>query len=122
MIKQIKKSLALSILLTWSLLLLNAQAAELPDFTELVAENVTETGFDIVFRTWSDSRIARLRASWMAIGDLPFEDDWDVEFVPSLTPHSSAHSVLTIDDTKRPQVFDGGVVCHVGRTPHLVLD
>ena len=46
---------------------------------ELVAENVTETGFDIVFRTWSDSRIARLRASWMAIGDLPFEDDWDVE-------------------------------------------
>lgn len=46
---------------------------------ELVAENVTTTGFDIVFRTWGDSRIARVRASWMAIGDLPFEDDWDVE-------------------------------------------
>ncbi|NIZ61726.1 hypothetical protein DL239_12170 [Sedimentitalea sp. CY04] len=46
---------------------------------DLVAENVTSTGFDIVFRTWSDSRIARLRASWMAIGELPFEDDWDVE-------------------------------------------
>ena len=45
---------------------------------ELVAENVTRTGFDIVFRTWHDSRIARLRAAWMAIGELPFEDDWDV--------------------------------------------
>jgi hypothetical protein len=50
-----------------------------PIRAELVAENVTTTGFDIVFRTWADSRIARLRASWTAIGDLPFEDDWDVE-------------------------------------------
>nr|WP_254868717.1 H-type lectin domain-containing protein [Phaeobacter sp. HF9A] len=46
---------------------------------ELVAENVTETGFDVVVRTWSDTRVARVRAAWMAIGDLPFEDDWDVE-------------------------------------------
>lgn len=46
---------------------------------ELVAENITETGFDIVFRTWADSRAARLRASWMAIGDLPFDDDWDLD-------------------------------------------
>jgi len=46
---------------------------------ELMAENVTVKGFEIVFRTWADSRIARLRASWTAIGDLPFEDDWDVE-------------------------------------------
>jgi len=46
---------------------------------ELIAENVTAKGFEIVFRTWADSRIARLRASWTAIGDLPFEDDWDVD-------------------------------------------
>ncbi|MQQ09312.1 hypothetical protein GFB49_12665 [Epibacterium sp. SM1979] len=46
---------------------------------EIRAENITTVGFDIVFRTWSDSRIARLRASWIAIGDLPFADDWDVE-------------------------------------------
>ncbi|MCI5095493.1 MAG: H-type lectin domain-containing protein [Rhodobacteraceae bacterium] len=45
---------------------------------ELVTENVTEAGFDIVFRTWHDSRVARLRAAWMAIGDLPFDNDWDV--------------------------------------------
>lgn len=47
--------------------------------SELVAENISETGFDVVFRTWSDSRVARVRAAWLAIGDLPFEDDWDVE-------------------------------------------
>lgn len=45
---------------------------------ELVAENVTATGFEIVFRTWLDSRIARLRASWLAIGELAGEDDWEI--------------------------------------------
>lgn len=46
---------------------------------ELVAENVTNTGFEMVFRTWGDSRVARLRASWFSIGELPFEDDWDID-------------------------------------------
>ncbi|WP_424978612.1 H-type lectin domain-containing protein [Leisingera sp. S232] len=46
---------------------------------ELVAENITCQGFDIVFRTWADSRAARLRATWMAIGELPYADDWDVD-------------------------------------------
>lgn len=46
---------------------------------ELVAENVTADGFDIVFRTWMDSRVARVRASWTAFGELPNDDDWDVE-------------------------------------------
>jgi len=45
---------------------------------ELMAEEVTAAGFDIVFRTGADSRVARVRAAWMAIGDLPFVDDWDV--------------------------------------------
>ena len=45
---------------------------------ELVAENITEAGFEMVFRTWADSRIARLRGAWLAIGDLPFADDWDI--------------------------------------------
>lgn len=47
--------------------------------SELVADRITPEGFEVVFRTWSDSRVARVRAAWMAIGDLPFEDDWDVE-------------------------------------------
>lgn len=45
---------------------------------ELVAENITCDGFDIVFRTWLDTRVARLRAAWTAIGELPHEDDWDI--------------------------------------------
>lgn len=45
---------------------------------ELVAENVTETGFDVVFRTWLDTHVARMRAGWTAIGELAGEDDWDI--------------------------------------------
>lgn len=46
--------------------------------SDLRAENVTETGFDLVFRTWGDSRIARVRGDWMAIGELPDEEDWEL--------------------------------------------
>lgn len=45
---------------------------------DLRAEDVTPEGFEIVFRTWLDSRIARMRVSWLAIGALPHEDDWDI--------------------------------------------
>lgn len=45
---------------------------------DITAENVTETGFHIVFRTWGDSRIARIRADWTAIGAIRDEDDWDI--------------------------------------------
>ncbi|WP_372573861.1 H-type lectin domain-containing protein [Ruegeria jejuensis] len=45
---------------------------------ELKAENVTENGFEAVFRTWADTRVARLRVAWTAIGDVPHDDDWEV--------------------------------------------
>ncbi|MDJ0627964.1 MAG: H-type lectin domain-containing protein [Rhodobacter sp.] len=45
---------------------------------DITAEKITEAGFDIVFRTWGDSRIARVRADWMAIGELKDEDEWDL--------------------------------------------
>jgi hypothetical protein len=45
---------------------------------DISAENVTTTGFEIVFRTWADTRIARIRAEWLAIGPARDEDDWDV--------------------------------------------
>jgi hypothetical protein len=45
---------------------------------DIAAENVTAQGFEIVFRTWGDTRIARIRADWMAIGQARDEDDWDV--------------------------------------------
>ncbi len=44
---------------------------------ETVAENITETGCDIVFRTWGDTKIARARAAWMAIGGVDAADNWD---------------------------------------------
>lgn len=46
--------------------------------TEVVAEEVTETGCDLVFRTWGDSRIARVRISWLAIGPLADDDQWEL--------------------------------------------
>jgi hypothetical protein len=46
--------------------------------TDVTADEITETGFTIVFRTWEDSRIARIRVAWMAIGELQAEDDWDL--------------------------------------------
>lgn len=45
---------------------------------DIAAENVTARGFDLVFRTWGDSRVARIRADWMAIGAARGEDDWDL--------------------------------------------
>ena len=45
---------------------------------DIKAENITRSGFDIVFKTWGDTRIARVRADWLAMGALPHEDAWDV--------------------------------------------
>ncbi|MFV2051995.1 H-type lectin domain-containing protein [Aliiroseovarius sp. YM-037] len=42
---------------------------------DIQADDITETGFTIVFRTWGDSRVARIRASWLAIGELDHEDE-----------------------------------------------
>ena len=43
---------------------------------DIRAENVTETGFDLVFRTWSDTSIVRVSASWLAIGEVADPDQW----------------------------------------------
>ncbi|WP_188078269.1 H-type lectin domain-containing protein [Aquicoccus porphyridii] len=42
------------------------------------AENVGAEGFDLVFRTWGDTRIARVRLDWIAIGSVANEDDWEL--------------------------------------------
>jgi len=47
---------------------------------ETVAENVTKDGFDIVFKTWGDTKVARARASWMAIGGVEAEDNWEAMY------------------------------------------
>ncbi|MEX1235362.1 MAG: H-type lectin domain-containing protein [Roseovarius sp.] len=45
---------------------------------EVSAEDITNHGFTVVFRTWADTRIARARVRWMAIGEIASEDDWDL--------------------------------------------
>lgn len=45
---------------------------------DIAAEAVTTEGFEIVFRTWADSRVARIRADWTAIGPLPDPDAWEL--------------------------------------------
>lgn len=45
---------------------------------DIAADKISETGFTLVFRTWGDSRVARVRAGWMAIGELRNADDWDL--------------------------------------------
>lgn len=45
---------------------------------DLAVENVAVDGFELVFRTWANTRIARLRADWMAIGPVPHPDNWEV--------------------------------------------
>ncbi len=45
---------------------------------EVIADTISEGGFEIVFRTWADTRIARVRVAWFAIGELGDEDDWEI--------------------------------------------
>ncbi len=45
---------------------------------DISAEDVDTTGFAIVFRTWGDTRVARIRVSWIAFGELRQADDWDL--------------------------------------------
>ena len=45
---------------------------------DVATRNITEKGFDILFRTWEDSRIARVRVAWIAIGELPDEEEWQL--------------------------------------------
>ncbi len=45
---------------------------------EVTADTVTEAGFDLVFRTWGNTRVARVRMNWMAIGELRHADEWDL--------------------------------------------
>ena len=45
---------------------------------DITAEKITKTGFQLVFRTWGDTRVARIRADWTAMGALKDDDDWEV--------------------------------------------
>lgn len=46
---------------------------------DISAEEVTASGFTLVFRTWGDTRVARVRADWLAIGPADHVDDFAVD-------------------------------------------
>ncbi len=46
---------------------------------DLRPEKITRKGFNLVFRTWGDSKVARIRADWMAVGEIADDDAWDVD-------------------------------------------
>ena len=43
------------------------------------AIEISASGFVIDFRTWGDTKIARIRVSWSAIGELADADDWNLD-------------------------------------------
>lgn len=43
---------------------------------DVTAEEIGRDRFEIVFRTWGDTRVARVRVRWMAIGPVFHADDW----------------------------------------------
>ena len=47
---------------------------------DISAEDIHADGFTLVFNTWSDTKIARLRVAWRAIGACRGDSDeyWDV--------------------------------------------
>ncbi|SLN24630.1 H-type lectin domain protein [Roseovarius litorisediminis] len=45
---------------------------------DVTAEKITANGFEVVFRTWGDTRVARARIRWMAIGAVAHKDDWEL--------------------------------------------
>lgn len=45
---------------------------------DVQAEKVDRKGFEIVFRTWGDTRVARVRVAWQAIGAISDEEAWDI--------------------------------------------
>lgn len=45
---------------------------------DVQSENVTKAGFDIVFRTWGDTQVARCRVAWQSMGAARTDDVWEL--------------------------------------------
>ena len=46
---------------------------------DVQSSDVRPDGFAVTFRTWGDTKVARVRISWLAMGDLFEEDDWRID-------------------------------------------
>ncbi len=43
---------------------------------DISAQQITNDRFELVFKTWADTRVARIRADWIAFGEVRGADDW----------------------------------------------
>ncbi|WP_134724635.1 H-type lectin domain-containing protein [Paracoccus luteus] len=46
---------------------------------DIAPVEVGEAGFVLLFKTWGDTQVARVRADWIAIGPVPHLDTFDVD-------------------------------------------
>ncbi|WP_341211639.1 H-type lectin domain-containing protein [uncultured Limimaricola sp.] len=53
-------------------------AAEAATRLDVGAEEIDQKGFTLRVRTWSDSRIARVRVAWLAFGACRDDEMWEV--------------------------------------------
>ncbi len=44
---------------------------------DISAQQIANDRFELVFKTWDDTRVARIRADWIAFGEVKSDDDWD---------------------------------------------
>jgi hypothetical protein len=51
---------------------------ETPMRANVSTQEITAEGFDLIFSTWGDTRVARIRVSWTAIGELKHANEWDL--------------------------------------------
>lgn len=45
---------------------------------DVSANGITAESFDVVFKTWGDTRVARARVGWIAIGPAAHPDNWQL--------------------------------------------
>ncbi|MCP5038514.1 MAG: hypothetical protein GY945_13050 [Rhodobacteraceae bacterium] len=45
---------------------------------DIAAEEISARGFEIVFRTWGDTRVARVRCDWIALGEILDDEEWEL--------------------------------------------
>ena len=53
-------------------------ASEANARADVRAEDVTADGFAILFRTWGDTKVARARVGWIAIGPAKDDELWEL--------------------------------------------
>ena len=52
--------------------------AKTPLRADVSADAIALDGFDLVFRTWGDTRVARVRVAWMSVGSIRQSDERDL--------------------------------------------